>query len=47
MPGTLFKLLVKDMLLNSGKVTVNAELRPLRRGMEVQRYGTSKEAMKM
>ena len=50
MPGTLLKLLVKDMLLNSGKVTVNAELRPLRRekrGMEVQRYGTLKEAMKM
>ena len=31
MPGTLFKLLVKDMLLHSGKVLVNAELRPLRK----------------
>ena len=29
--GTLFKLLVKDKLLYSGKVPVNAELRPLRR----------------
>ena len=26
--GTLFKLLVKDKLLHSGKVPVNAELRP-------------------
>ena len=41
--GTLLKLLVKDKLLHSGKVPVNAELRPLRReeqGTEVQRYGT-------
>ena len=29
--GTLLKLLVKDKLLHSGKVPVNAELRPLRR----------------
>ena len=29
--GTLFKLLVKDELLYSRKVSVNAELRPLRR----------------
>ena len=48
--GTLLKLLVKDKLLHSGKVPVNAELRPLRRekrGTEVQRYGTLNEAMKM
>ena len=31
MPGTLFKLLVKDELLHSGKVPVNADMRPLRR----------------
>ena len=50
MPGTLLKLLVKDKLLHSGKLLVNAELRPLRReerGTEVQRYGTLKEAMNM
>ena len=50
MPGTLPKLLVKDKLLHSGKVLVNAELRPLRRekrGIKVQRYGTLKEAMKI
>ena len=44
------KLLVKDKLLHSGKVPVNAELRPLRRekrGTKVQQYGTLKEAMKM
>ena len=29
--GTLLKLLVKDKLLHSEKVSVNAELRPLRR----------------
>ena len=37
-------------LPHNGKVPVNAELRPLRRekrGMEVQRYGTLKEVMKM
>ena len=48
--GTLLKLLVKDKLLHSGKVPVNAELRPPRRekrGTEVQRYGTLNEAMKM
>ena len=48
--GTLLKLLVKDKLLHSGKVPVNAELRPLRRekrGTEVQRYGTLNRAMKM
>ena len=36
--GTLLKLLVKDKLLHSGKVPVNADLRPLRRekrGLEV------------
>ena len=47
--GMLLKLLVKDKLLHSGKVPVNAELRPLRRekrGTEVQRYGTLNEAMK-
>ena len=46
--GTLFKLLVKDKLLDNGKVPVNAELRPLRRERrrtEVQRYGTLNEAM--
>ena len=50
MPGTLLKLLVKDKLLYSGKLLVNAELRPLRRekrGTEVQQYGTLKEAMNM
>ena len=39
MPGVLLKLLVKDKLLQSGKVPLNAELRPLRRekrGTEVQ-----------
>ena len=39
-----------DKLLHSGKVPVNAELRPLRRekrGTEVQRYGTLNEAMKI
>ena len=48
--GTLLKLLVKDKLLQSEKVPVNSELRPLRRekqGTEVQRYGTLNEAMKM
>ena len=47
--GTLLKLLVKDKLLHSVKVSVNAELSPLRRekrGTEVQRYGTLNEAMK-
>ena len=29
--GTLLKLLVKDKLLHSGKVPVNAELGPLRK----------------
>ena len=29
--GTLLKLLVKDKLLHSEKVSVNVELRPLRR----------------
>ena len=50
MLGMLLKLLVKDKLLNSGKVPVNAELRPLRREKrraEVQRYGTLNEARKM
>ena len=50
MLGTLLKLLVKDKLLHSGKVPVNAELRPLRRekrGTEVQRYTTLNEAMKI
>ena len=50
MLGMLLKLLVKDKLLHSGKVPVNAELRPPRRekrGTEVQRYGTLNEAMKM
>ena len=48
--GMLLKLLVKDKLLHSGKVPMNAELRPLRsekRGTEVQQYGTLNEAMKM
>ena len=43
MLGTLLKLLVKDKLLHSGKVHVNADLRPPRRakrGTEVQRYGS-------
>ena len=46
MPGTLLKLLVKGKLLHSGKVPLNAELRPLRREKrekEVQQYGTLKE----
>ena len=50
MLGTLLKLLVKDKLLHSGKVPVNAEMSPLRRekrGTEVQRYGTLNEAMKL
>ena len=50
MLGTLLKLLVKDKLLHSGNVPVNAELRPLRtekRETEVQRYGTLNEAMKI
>ena len=40
MLGTLLKLLVKDKLLHSGKVPMNAELRPLKRDKqetEVQR----------
>ena len=48
--GMLLKLPVKDKLLHSGKVPVNAELRPLRRekrGTEVQQYITLNEAMKM
>ena len=48
MLGTLPKLLVKDKLLHSGKVPVNAKLKPLRRkkrGTEVQRYSTLNEAM--
>ena len=50
MLGALLKLLLKDKLLHSGKVHVNAQLRPLRRekcGTEVQQYGTLKEAIKM
>ena len=50
MLGTLLKLLVKDKLLHSGKVPMNAELRPLRRekrGTKVQRYATLNEAMKI
>ena len=39
MLGTLLKLLVKDKLLHSGKVPVNAELRPLRREKQGHRYG--------
>ena len=49
-PSMLLKLLLKNKLLHSGKVPVNAELRPLRRekqGTEVQQYGILKEAMKM
>ena len=49
--GRLFKLLVKEKLLYSGNVPVNAELRPLSAGgegneecMKVQRYGTLNEA---
>ena len=42
--GTLLKLLVKDKLLHSGKVPVNAEL--TRNGSSAG-YGTLKEAMKM
>ena len=34
MPGMLLKLLAKDKLFHSGKVPVNAELRPLRRNEE-------------
>ena len=48
--GTLLKLIVKDKLLHSGKVPVNAELRPLRREKrrtEVQQYGSLNEAMKI
>ena len=52
MLGMLLKLLVKNKLhvLHSGKVPMNAELRPLRRekrGTEVQRYGTLNETIKM
>ena len=50
MPGALLKLLVKDKLLYGGKVPANVELIPLRRekrGTEIQRCGTLKEAMKM
>ena len=50
MLGTLPKLLVKDKLLHSGKVSVNEKLKPLRRekrGTEVQRYGTLNDTMKM
>ena len=50
MLGTLLKLLVKDKLLHSGGVPMNAELRLLRREKqreEVQRYGTLNEARKM
>ena len=46
--GMLLKLLKKNKLLHSGKVPVNAELRPLRRekqGTEVQQDGTLNEAM--
>ena len=48
--GTLLKLLVKDKLLHSEKVSVNAELRPLRKeklGTKVQQYATLNEAMKI
>ena len=49
--GTLLKLLVKDKLLHSGKVPVNAcraeTLRREKRRTKVQRYGTLNEAMKM
>ena len=50
MLGMLLKLLMKDKLLHSGNVPVNAELKPLRRekrGTEVQRYSTLNEAMKL
>ena len=50
MLGMLPKLLVKDKLLHSGKVSMNAKLKPLRRekrGTEVQQYGTLNETMKM
>ena len=50
MPNTLLKLLVKDKLLHSGKVPVNAELRHLRREkreMGVQQYCTLKEVLKI
>ena len=39
MPGAMLKLLMKDKLLHSGEVPVNAELIPLRRekqGTDVQ-----------
>ena len=53
MPGTLLKLLVKDKLLHSGNILVNAgvtkalrsALRREKRGTDVQRYSTLKEAM--
>ena len=48
--GSLLKLVVKDKLLHSEKVPVNAELRPLRkekRGTKVQQYATLNEAMKI
>lgn len=41
---------MKDKLLHSGKVPMNAELSPLKRekrGTEVLRYGTLNEAMKL
>ena len=45
--GMLFKLLVKDKLLHSGKLPVNTKLRREKQRTEVQRYGTLNEAMKM
>ena len=44
--GTLLKLLVKDKLLHSGKVPVNAELGPLRERNEEWKF-TLNEARKM
>ena len=38
MLGTLLKLLVKDKLLHSGKVPMNAELRPLRNGSSAMQH---------
>ena len=50
MLGTLLKLIVEDKILHSGRVSMNTELRPLRREKrwtEVQRYGSLNKAMKI
>ena len=41
MPGALLKLLVKDKLLHSGRVSLNAELRPLHEERETRNGGSA------